>query len=429
MIKTIWQVLQCEFVNKTLPRNGRPGSIWKLCGNNWELNPVSQRCGAGVGDHLVVRRTRLRACCGFLVGVWFTRYLSYTVHDFECDLEPHNSKRMYWPALTEVHIQTVPWADCTVSCAQIWLWKSVVHRRTRNGRNADPFCCWSTVSYVHINLRALVSEDGNDLSKQTGSNGQLRLRTYCINPRYTIWHGRVNIKWMKMFNCFFTISNAERFYHDGKKWSAAKRSCPRWSHDDSGQDPQLPDASSADFAAVYDGPGLKRSQNKQNNQNNTNHVQKISKDQNAGELLMESLYSFCLNVYFMLLICWSLLFGLLGHRQAQRFSFNIMTCFRQMAHRQSLQHSHHSTVTISAATDAHLRCGDGLWQHMLWSLWRSHQFTNSFSSCFPANWRNPKISESVLERLCFFLCRFVKLHWGIGPKANACLILHLEPGH
>jgi hypothetical protein len=31
--------------------------------------------------------------------------------------------------------------------------------------------------------------------------------------------------------------------------------------------------------------------------------------------------------------------------------------------------------------------------------------------------------------LCFFLCRFVKLHWGIGPKANACLILHLEPGH
>mmetsp|Transcript_29143 Transcript_29143/g.63340 ORF Transcript_29143/g.63340 Transcript_29143/m.63340 type:complete len:258 (-) Transcript_29143:86-859(-) len=31
-----------------------------------------------------------------------------------------------------------------------------------------------------------------------------------------------------------------------------------------------------------------------------------------------------------------------------------MRCFRRTAHRQSIQHSHHSTVTTSAATDAHL---------------------------------------------------------------------------
>lgn len=196
----------------------------------------------------------------------------------------HNSNPMHWPrslcSLTEVDIQTHRF-DCGNPCTG-----------TPNGRNSDPFCCSSTLSTlsVHINLRALVKVARTSQSRL----GRMVNWVYEHRPCYTTWHGSDGLKMyenvrqtVRQCISFFymyrdrilspTVSKAEGSHHD-TKWSAAKRSCPRRSHAPR-QDPQLPEVSSADFAAFYDEPGLKHNQN---NQNNIKSSSKTLNGQNIG---------------------------------------------------------------------------------------------------------------------------------------------------
>lgn len=182
----------------------------------------------------------------------------------------HNSNPMHWPrslcSWTEVDIQTHRF-DCGNPCTE----------GHQMGETPIPFAArallstLSTLSYAHINLRALVKVARTSQSRLS----RMVNWVYEHRPCYTTWHGSDGLKMYE--NVRQTVRQCISFFHmytnvyclHLQSWRVSPRHEVKRSKAQQsaaalgGLTPtgSAPEVSSADFAAFYDEPGLKHNQN------------------------------------------------------------------------------------------------------------------------------------------------------------------------